>query len=134
MLSRGQPCPKPTPRIEAKKALRALEAKELRDCYAKVDLRDGPRCRVCCRWCSPGAIGMLQRAERHHMVYRSRGGQHTTENVLTVCKHTCHTAIHVEGVLRLTGNADLRDVITGKFNGVTVQKRTEAGWVVERMC
>ena len=131
-LSRPIAVPKPASRALAKLQRRADEAKALKACYRKVDARDGSHCRICGRFCYPQAIGLLSRAERHHMVYRSQGGAHSTANVLTVCKAICHPAIHTAGTLKVSGDADLKDA-TGKFCGVQVERLTELGWKVEAM-
>lgn len=130
MLSNA--CPKPTPRALEKLRRRAEETKQIKQCYQIVQVRDGLRCRVCGRRCWPGALAMLERAEHHHLIYRSRGGKHEPRNVLLVCKAICHDLIHLQGTLHLSGNADLRDEDTGKLCGVKVERLTEAGWVVEK--
>ena len=130
MLSRPIAVPKPTSRVEAKRAKRAAEAKQIRECYQAVDARDGGKCRICGRWAKPDAVGLLERMHRHHMVYRSQGGEHAPENVLSVCA-ACHAAIHVRGVLRVTGDANVRDAVTGAFCGVTVERLRDGGWHVE---
>ena len=53
-----------------------------------------------CRLCSTSAY----RLHHHHIVMRSRGGKHTTSNVVLVCCH-CHDQIHAHR-LEVTGNAD----------------------------
>jgi ferredoxin len=126
-LSRPVPVPKLPPRAKQKLHDRATEAKALKDCYKAVDARDGTHCRICGRFCYPQAIGLLSRAERHHMVYRSQGGKHETRNVLTVCKAICHPAIHVQAILRVSGDADLRDD-TGKLCGVFVEHLKDGQW------
>jgi len=124
------PQPKPTPRVVEKQAKRTAEAKSLRECYQGVDRRDEGRCRVCKRHCSPTAIAMVDRAERHHLVYRSKGGDHETANVVTLCKF-CHAAVH-GGTLRLEGDADARDKGTRRLAGVRVERNTDQGWRVEK--
>lgn len=94
-----------------------------------VDRRDAGRCRVCGRKCVPGAIDPKDRAERHHLKFRSQGGPDATWNVLTICKHACHPAIHTLGVLKLTGNADATND-RGVFNGVRVQRNQHDVWTV----
>jgi 5-methylcytosine-specific restriction endonuclease McrA len=106
----------------------AIETEWRRVCRA-VDARDGKRCRVCERMCSPNAMDMLLRAERHHLLPRSLGGQDTTANLLTVCPK-CHDDRHVHGTLRLSGNADERNEML-QLAGVKVERLSEAGWTVE---
>lgn len=101
-----------------------------RKVHQAVDARDHYTCRVCGRYCSPLAVGLLQRSHRHHLVYRSAGGKDTTENLCTLCAH-CHDDEHHKRI-RLSGNADLRDKKTGKLAGVKVERATESGWRVEK--
>lgn len=103
----------------------------MRLCYRRVDTRDEGRCRVCLRRGNPEATTLLDRLHRHHMVYRSRGGEHLPENVLSVCK-ACHDAIHVTATLRVSGDAEAVDAVTGKLAGVVVERVTDAGWTVEK--
>jgi len=117
-------------RIEQKKAKRAAEDRAQQDCYRAVDRRDQGRCRVCGRACSPTAIAMVDRAERHHLVYRSQGGAHESRNVITLCL-ACHRAVH-DCRVRVEGDADHRDPLTGKLNGVSVSRLTECGWQIEK--
>jgi hypothetical protein len=125
------PQPKPAPRVLEKQQKRADEAKAIRDCYRLVDARDKGRCRVCKKRASPTAVGLLERMSHHHMVYRSKTIIHESWNVLSVCSR-CDAAIHVEGVLRVTGDADLRDEL-GKFCGVVLERLTEAGWTIDKL-
>ena len=116
-----------------KQEARTEEAKAMRDCYALVDARDQGRCRVCGKRGSPTAVSLLDRLHRHHMIYRSRGGEHIPSAVITLCAN-CHAEVHVAGELRLEGDANVRDQVTFKFCGVTVSRYTESGWKVERVC
>lgn len=52
-----------------------------------------------CRLCSSA-----YRLHHHHIVMRSRGGKHTTSNVVLVCCY-CHEQIHAHN-LHVSGNAD----------------------------
>lgn len=108
---------------------RAAEEQHWRDVCRIVDRRDGHECRVCERRCSPTALDMLQRAERHHVLPRGAGGPDETWNLLTLCKG-CHEDKHVRGTLRLTGNADERNEI-GRLAGVKVERLLETGWMTE---
>jgi len=78
----------PTGRTRAQeKAAKLADAeRHWRDVCRLVDRRDNGRCRVCGRACSPSALSMVDRAERHHLTYRSRGGADETRNVLTLCR------------------------------------------------
>ena len=75
--------PKPEPRARVKARAKRATAKADAGVYAAVTARDGGRCRVCMQ---PGT-------ERHHIVYRSQGGETSTANVL-VLDAACHQAVH----------------------------------------
>ncbi len=76
-----------------------------RACCKLVDARDHRRCRCCGRRSDPEAIGLLVRGHRHHIIYRSAGGENSPENVITLCAE-CHDDEHVKRTLRVEGNAD----------------------------
>lgn len=122
------PAPKPSPRWLERAKRKAEDTRRLKACYAAVDARDGHRCRVCRH--PVGGIGMLEARHRHHLVYRSKGGDHDPANVLTVCVK-CHRAIH-DAEIRLTGNANTRAAESGRLCGVQLERFTEGGWKVER--
>jgi len=114
-----------------RKAKRLAEQKAReREVHQQVDTRDRLCCRVCGHYSSPMAVGVLERSHRHHLVYRSAGGETTTANLLTLCAK-CHSGVH-EATLRLEGNADLRAAESGKLSGVKVERLTETGWKIER--
>ncbi len=69
-----------------------------------VDVRDKRCCRRCGKRSDPNATGLLSRGHRHHIVYRSAGGQDVSENLVTLCA-ACHNAEHKHR-LRIDGNAD----------------------------
>jgi len=108
------PCPKPTKtRLDDKLARRSAEAKEMRDCFTKVSLREAFCCRVTGVNVAPNALSMIERGHHHHITYRSRGGTHETNNVVLVSAKV-HQAIH-NGEMRLTGDADtVRGVLVEK--------------------
>lgn len=57
-----------------------------RDVYRAVDTRDGHCCRVCGIFCGHSI-------HRHHIVFRSLGGETALDNVISLCqKH--HEAAH----------------------------------------
>lgn len=121
-----KPNPKPTPRW-MEKAKKVADAKKAeRECYAQVDRRDVHCCRVC--RARVGGIGMLQAVHHHHLVYRSKGGDHDTSNVVSLCVK-CHHAVH-NGEIRLSGNADERNSV-GILSGVKLERGTDSGWKVE---
>jgi 5-methylcytosine-specific restriction endonuclease McrA len=87
-----------------------------------VDVRDRGRCRACGRRCDPRAIGLVERAERHHIVYRSAGGEDDAFNVVTVCA-VCHGDQHA-GRLDIRGNAQW---------GIEIWRRSDDGeWYLSR--
>jgi 5-methylcytosine-specific restriction endonuclease McrA len=120
-------------RLQAKQQRRTQEALEIRMCYRAVDERDGGRCRVCKKRGHPQATTLLDRLHRHHLIYRSRGGTHEPENVVTVCA-SCHDAMHVDGTLRLEGDANARDAVTNKLAGVCAMRLLDGVWQVEKWC
>lgn len=105
-----------TNRVEAKRKAKADAEKDWRALCRVVDARDKGRCRVCGRRCDPDATDMLRRAERHHIVYRSAGGQDTPENVLVLCLG-CHQDEHAHR-LKVDGNAE---------TGIEIWRRDAAG-------
>lgn len=80
-----------------------------------VDVRDGHRCRICNDY--EGAD-----IQHHHIVYRSRGGKHTTANLISLCA-TCHLVLVHGGHFKLSGDADARDRF-GRLCGVTAERVT----------
>jgi hypothetical protein len=117
----------------ARKASRLAQAKAReRQVHQQVDARDHHTCRVCGRYCSPLAVGLLERSHRHHLAYRSKGGDTSASNLATLCAH-CHADVHA-GRVRLSGDAEARDKATGKLKGIKVERPTESGWTVEKWC
>ena len=51
---------------------------------ARVLARDGSTCQLC---------GARRNLEAHHIRYRSRGGEDTEANLVTLC-HACHASVH----------------------------------------
>lgn len=90
------PHAKPRPRAAEKAAAKRRQAKADRAVYAAVTARDLGCCRAC------GVLETPMRpAHRHHIRYRSRGGETSTENVCLLCA-ACHSAIHAKR-LRIVG-------------------------------
>jgi hypothetical protein len=119
-------------RLQQKQQRRAEETAALRACYAHADARDGDRCRVCTRRISTRALGQLEKTIHHHLVYRSRSSDpHRNENVVCICS-ICNEAIHTTGTLKLEGDADLRDAVTGRLAGIAVWRLKESGWEVTK--
>jgi 5-methylcytosine-specific restriction endonuclease McrA len=115
--------PKGETRFERKDARKKAEEAERRRVYKLVDARDGRACRLCGRKTNPEATGLLDRGHRHHLTYRSKGGQDSTDNLLTLCA-SCHHGVH-SGRIRITGDADAE-------RGCLVEVATEAGFKPER--
>jgi hypothetical protein len=67
--------------------------------YAQVDTRDGHRCRHCRRY-----VGSMR--HQHHIVYRSKSGTETTENLVTLCSQ-CHDLVHRKRLWIIGANANL---------------------------
>lgn len=67
-----------------------LKAAEYAHVCRLVDIRDGGLCRSCQRKAG---------VHHHHLAYRSRGGEDTTQNLVLLCE-ICHRAIH-DGKLQL---------------------------------
>lgn len=106
-------------RVESRKATKAEKETHWREVCRLVTRREAGHCRVTGVRCDPHALGMLQRGEHHHIVYRSAGGGDTTDNCILVTKEI-HDAIHA-GKYRVEGNAD---------DCLTVWRRDEdGGWV-----
>jgi 5-methylcytosine-specific restriction endonuclease McrA len=120
--------PKPPARWIDKAKRKAAEAKAIKECYAQVDQRDGRQCRVC--QARVGGVGLLGAAHHHHLVYRSKGGQHEPSNTLLLCVK-CHHALH-NGEIALSGDANARQAESGRLCGVKLERYTDAGWRVER--
>lgn len=109
-------------RVETAKARKAAQEAEDRAVYRQVDARDKGRCRACGKACSAYAITLLEKAHRHHIVYRSKGGGTTSANVTTLCP-SCHADVHA-AKLAVEGNADV---------ALTFSKRDADGqWFIAR--
>jgi hypothetical protein len=95
--------PKPS-RLAEKDAKRREDARAEAACYRLVDRRDGYCCRLCGRRGNPQSVSLLDRLHHHHVTERSRGGEHTSANVILVCAF-CHDLCHKHRV-RVAGDAD----------------------------
>ena len=109
--------PKPPSSARLTAARRRREATAHRVVYQEVDRRDDRRCRVCA--VRPLAI------QRHHVVYRSRGGRTTPSNLVSLCP-ACHAEVHAK-TLRLEGHTEARNRC-GMLCGVRIERRTATGW------
>jgi 5-methylcytosine-specific restriction endonuclease McrA len=109
-------------RIETKRKRKAEELAAWKAVCKQVDARDGGRCRACGRRCNPNALGMLERAERHHITYRSLGGEDFDDNVVTLCAG-CHADQHA-GRMDVRGNARV---------AIEIWRRdVDGGWYLSR--
>lgn len=108
-------------RYTEKKERRKLDYAQQQATYRAVDRRDRGRCRACGRRCSVTAVGLLDRAHRHHVIYRSAGGPDETWNVATLCAG-CHDAQH-NGLLDVRGNAD---------TGLEIWHNGADGWFLDK--
>ena len=100
----GKPRPSILVKAEAgRKAKRA--AAKLR---ADVRARDGHQCQCCHIPVFVSATNPLQRAQVHHITYRSQGGPDVQKNLITVCGE-CHAKIHAHEIeVRGTHAASVR--------------------------
>lgn len=92
-------------RVDDAREREKAEAAQERACQKAVDLRDKRTCRACQRKSDPDAVGLTKRGHRHHIVYRSAGGEDIPSNVVTLC-HVCHDDEHVKRTLDIDGDAD----------------------------
>ncbi len=102
---RGEPIvpqPKTRPAIFDKRDLQRERERIAQAVRAAVDERDGHACRCCGRQKGRG-IAM----HRHHLTFRSRGGQDTTQNECLVCA-LCHALIHARQLHIFGKDADKR--------------------------
>lgn len=122
--------PKPESRFTAKRQRREDALAYYAGVCRAVDARDQYRCRACGRRCDLKALALLDRAHRHHVVYRSAGGPDETWNVATLCAG-CHDAQH-RGVIDVRGNADTGlEIWRNGVEGWYLSKRELAVHVVE---
>lgn len=89
-------------RVERKTKRKADQEANWRAVCKQVDARDNYRCRACGSQCDPDAIDLLWRAHRHHLAYRSKGGQDVASNLVTLCSR-CHDHEH-RHVLRIVAS------------------------------
>lgn len=91
-------------RYDTKKAKAVEAAAHELVVYKAVDVRDQRCCRVCGAKADPNAVGVLNKAHHHHIVYRSAGGPTETWNIVLLCAK-CHNAEH-KHLIKMEGNAD----------------------------
>ena len=86
--------PKPTRKPSKKRR----DAAKHRAVYAAVTARD-----ICCRCC-----GRTWGLHRHHLVFRSQGGETSPQNVVTLCSK-CHMDVHSRRLV--VGGSDANGVL-----------------------
>lgn len=92
------PQPRTRPAVFDKRdTAREKEARK-RSVYTAVDLRDSRRCRCC---------GRREKLHHHHLVFRSKQGADSSENVLLLCVF-CHALLHAKQLWIFGKNADKR--------------------------
>ena len=107
---------KPEPRARTRaKTVKARESAEDR-VYRLVDQRDKGRCRLTGRRGDPYSVDPLDRLHHHHIVERSRGGETSTSNIVSVHR-TVHDLIH-ESRVHVVGDADEQLTWTIKADAV----------------
>ena len=99
--------PKPVPRVLEKRDEQRDAAHLKRAVFAEVDRRDKFCCRACGKPADTRALDMLKRGHRHHLKFRSRGGQDTTQNVILICA-CCHALIHAHRLFTVGDDANKR--------------------------
>jgi 5-methylcytosine-specific restriction endonuclease McrA len=108
-------------RFERRKTRKAEAETTWRKVCGEVDTRDKLRCRVCGKRGDPDSVDLLRKLHRHHLVYRSAGGQDTLENLVSLCAQ-CHDDEHRH-----------RLKIEGTGARLTISRREAAGgWFVSR--
>ncbi len=88
--------PKPRPHVFTKRDAKRERTNNQRSVWMSVSIRDRHQCRCC---------GRNDGLHHHHLVYRSRGGVETTENVALICAF-CHALIHTRQLWIVGTNAD----------------------------
>lgn len=92
-------------RVDEAKEKKAADDLAWRAVCLIVDRRDGRQCRCCDKRSDPEATGLLTRGHRHHLIYRSAGGEDVSSNLATLCG-SCHSDEH-HNKLRIEGNPDV---------------------------
>lgn len=94
----GLAFPKPRPRVLEKRDEQREKLNALRRVHLAVDQRDGRQCRCC---------GRREKLHKHHITFRSKGGNDSTENLVTL-DALCHALLHARQLWILGKNADKR--------------------------
>lgn len=110
--------------MESQADLRRKRAQAKQDRWLEVcqqvDARDMGKCRACGRKCSTKALDPLLKAHRHHVEFRSKGGQDIASNLVTLCA-ICHDRLHVKRALRIEPTSKY-----GADGPLTIWRTTEA--------
>ncbi len=85
--------PKPSPRRLVKAKQRRSKLRAAAILRAEVRGRDGHQCQCCHIPVFVDAANPAQRAQVHHIKFRSQGGPDKHQNLITVCAG-CHAKIH----------------------------------------
>ncbi len=88
---------KPRPSILTKADRRRKRQKAAEKLRRDVRARDGHQCQCCHIPVFVNATNPLQRAQVHHIQYRSQGGPDVQKNLITVCGE-CHAKIHAHEI------------------------------------
>lgn len=91
------PQPKPRPELLVRAENRRTRRAAAKKVRAEVRGRDGHQCQCCHIPVFVNASNPLQRAQVHHIQYRSRGGPNEHRNLVTVCAE-CHAKIHAHEI------------------------------------
>jgi hypothetical protein len=99
--------PKPRARILDKRDEKRERERQVRELNRAIAERDSYRCRCCGREGQYDATQADRALHRHHVRYRSKGGEDATKNLVTLCAY-CHAAIHARQLWIVGDNADQR--------------------------
>jgi 5-methylcytosine-specific restriction endonuclease McrA len=86
-------------RVDAKREKVTAKEANWRKVSKQVDRRDQHRCRACRTSVNPDGLDLLDRGHRHHLEFRSKGGQDVASNLVLLCP-MCHDKVHVKRTLR----------------------------------
>jgi 5-methylcytosine-specific restriction endonuclease McrA len=88
---------KPRPSLLVKADKRGQQLRREAKLRADIRGRDGHQCQCCHIPVFVQASNPLQRAEVHHIQFRSKGGVDDQKNMITVCAG-CHAKIHAHEI------------------------------------
>lgn len=99
--------PKPRPSVLRKRDVLRVREREAERVNRAIALRDDFRCRCCGRQGRYESTVAAKALHRHHVVYRSKQGVDTIENLVTLCAY-CHALIHARQLWIVGNNANGR--------------------------